>query len=591
VNPERDAYTSRRIEILREDVSRKIAAGEVIDRPFSVVRELLDNAIDAGAGKIDLYIEGGGISRIRVVDDGEGMSREDLGLCTQRHATSKIREEGDLYRIDTLGFRGEALASMAVCSHLEIVSRQAAGEPQGASEPQAAAPPAYRLRIQTGRQAEIEPCQGNPGTVVTVSDLFYNLPVRRKFLKSTSAETGLCRQAFLEKAVPHPDLSFRLFVDGSLRSFLPPQPLEQRAAGAFALASEHFRLLQAGQERFRLRIVAARPELNRRDKRLIQIYVNRRRIYEYGLIHAVEYAYSGYLPGGRFPAAFVFLELDPELVDFNIHPAKREARFRDLSPLHQAIVAVLKAFLRDYDLRVAIGPEAGSGGTLPHVREAALPFAGPQGPELPEEAIPRFSGVPIGESKPSVTGEGRPAVAAAPVYLGQLFRLFLLVEYGASLYIIDQHAAHERILFEDMSSRRLASQELLMPLRIELGEEARGLIAAREELLRELGVRIEQNQDGAYEIAALPEELLGIEEEELVKALLLEEGSLVELKQRVYSLAACRLAVKEGERLDPLAASELVRRVFSLANARCPHGRPIWHEVRRGELLRAVQRE
>ena len=215
-----DKPASRRIAILREDVSKKKAAGEVIDRPFSVIRELLDNSIDAGADAVDVYIEGGGIARISVVDNGTGMSREDLQLCSERHATSKIREEGDLYRVRSLGFRGEALASVAACSRLEIVSRER-GEGQAAAPAagQAAGEAAHRLRVEGGKRLGLEPWRGNPGTVVTVSDLFYNLPVRRKFLKSTAGESGMCRQIFLEKAVAHPDVAFRFFSDGKPVSY------------------------------------------------------------------------------------------------------------------------------------------------------------------------------------------------------------------------------------------------------------------------------------------------------------------------------------------------------------------------------------
>jgi len=601
VKSERDELTSRRIQILREDVSRKIAAGEVIDRPFSVIRELLDNSIDARAEAVDVHIEGGGIARIRVVDDGTGMSRDDLILCTERHATSKIREEGDLFRVQTLGFRGEALASVAVCSRLEIISKVREGE--GAGEA-----PAYRLQAGGGKRLRVEEWRGNPGTVVSVSELFYNLPVRRKFLKSTAGETGMCRQTFLEKALPHPSIAFRFFVDGKIKSFLPPQEQKERICEAFALPAEHFSLLEAEQQTVHLWIVAARPELARRDKRLVQIYVNRRRIYEYSLVHAVEYAYGSYLPGGRHPVAFVFLDLNPELVDFNIHPAKREARFRDLPSLHQLVSGTLKEYLSSFDLRIPGGgfkadvegiftfSKSGAGhGHSEHADRGAAGFGyiaarakGDRGsrefpvdriPKLREPSAPLASHEPVGEE-----------VEARPAYRGQLFKLFLLVEYGSSLFIVDQHAAHERILFEQLRSTKPASQELLMPIRLEIGESAAEVIAGREELFNRLGIRVERGDDGAYELSALPEALISIDEEELVQALLWEKGSVDELVDRVYSLASCRLAIKEGQELDPLTATELVHKVFRLSNARCPHGRPIWFEVQREQLLREVQR-
>ena len=607
---EREELTSRRISILREDVSRKIAAGEVIDRPFSVIRELLDNSIDARAQAVDVHIEGGGIARIRVVDDGTGMSRDDLVLCTERHATSKIREEGDLYRVQTLGFRGEALASVAVCSRLEIISKVREGE--GADEVSA-----YRLRAEGGKRLGVEEWRGNPGTVVSISDLFYNLPVRLKFLKSTAGETGMCRQTFLEKALPHPSIAFRFFVDGKIRSFLPPQGRKERICEAFALPAEHFSLLEAEQQTGHLWIVAARPELSRRDKRLVQIYVNRRRIYEYSLVHAVEYAYGSYLPGGRHPVAFVFLDLNPELVDFNIHPAKREARFRDLPSLHQLVSGTLKEYLSSFDLRIPSGgpkadvegiftfPKNGAGHGHPeHADRSAAGFGyiaarakGDRGSrEFPVDRIPKPTAdtggvdLPAHDSGVPRASGAEEAVLVEPAYRGQLFKLFLLVEYGSSLFIVDQHAAHERILFEQLTSTKPASQELLMPIRLEIGESAAEVIVGREELFKRLGIRVERGDDGAYALSALPEALISIDEEELVQALLWEKGSVDELVDRVYSLASCRLAVKEGQELDPLTATELVHKVFRLSNARCPHGRPIWHEVQREQLLREVQR-
>jgi len=602
VNSKRDELTSRRIEILREDVSKKIAAGEVIDRPFSVIRELLDNSIDAEADSVEVYIEGGGIARISVVDNGAGMSREDLDLCSERHATSKIREERDLYRVRSLGFRGEALASVAACSRLEIVSRQR-------EEDQAEGGAANRLRVEGGKRLGVDQWRGNPGTVVTVSELFYNLPVRRKFLKSTAGESLMCRQVFLEKAVAHPNVSFRFFTDGKLKTFLPPQEQKQRAAQAYALPPEHLSFLEIDKPPIGLNIVAARPEFNRRDRRLIQIFVNRRRIYEYSLLHAVEHAYGNYMPGGQHPVAFVFLELDPELVDFNIHPAKREARFRDLPGLHQMITATLREHLSSFDLRARLQPgqsdvrgaESEGRFAFPGNRPAAVQRPGTASARFPVEKIPgapiRSTGggsVETGQSaaKPEAeapaadkTGEG-----TQPLYRGQLFKLFLLVEYGSSLYIVDQHAAHERILFEQLKAARLKSQELLMPIRLEVGAGEADLIAEKGELFQRLGVRVERSDDGSYEITALPEALISVEEQTLVEALLRERGSVDELVDRVFSLAACRLAVKEGKELDDLTALELIQRAFRLSNARCPHGRPIWFEVTEQQLLWEVGR-
>ncbi|MBN1836894.1 MAG: DNA mismatch repair endonuclease MutL [Spirochaetales bacterium] len=597
---------SRRIRILREDVSRKIAAGEVIDRPLSVVRELLDNAIDAGARSVETALEGGGLARIRVVDDGLGMSREDLELCWQRHATSKIQAAEDLYRVRTLGFRGEALASIAACSRLSIVSRPRddAGAPGEA---------AARLVVEGGRRLVLEEHQGPPGTSVDVADLFFNLPPRRRFLKSPSAESALCRQAFLEKALPHPQVAFRLSAGGELKHFFPALGADDykgRVAAAFGFEQGLVYGVEGGGGGVGVRAVVGRPELNRRDRKMVQLYVNRRRVFEYGLVQAVEYAYSEYLPGGHHPVAFLFLELDPAEVDFNIHPAKREVRFRDLAGVRGQVSATLREFLRAFDLKRPPLGGAASGQALqgPAIAvERALGFHGIEDQARPASqpgeqpgarsaASPSVAPVPAGPPARPVTAvaptAGGPAESPGEaLYRGQIFGLFLLVESGDTLYVVDQHAAHERVLFERMRARPPVSQELLMPLRVEPGPQADRLLE-RAALLRErFAVRLERAEDGAVEIAALPEELLALEAEELVAALLWEQGSVEELIDRVYALAACRLAVKEGQELDPGAAQELVRQVFALENARCPHGRPIWTQLKRQDLEKGVGRE
>src|SRR6056297_1440464 len=323
----------RRIHLLRDSVAQKIAAGEVIDRPFSVVRELLDNAIDSGADSIDLYIEGGGIRRIRVLDNGSGMDREDLELCYKPHATSKISAVGDIYNLHTLGFRGEALASVAACAKLTITSAPVSAEP-------------HTLEVRNGSPIRLELSRGTQGTV-DVSDLFYAMPGRRKFLKSPGAETSACTRTFIEKALPFPDISFRLFTDDQLKLYLPAADLQNRVVAAYPNQIDP-RFLNPMEEeagRFRIKALLASPAIHRRDRRNIQVYVNRRRIQEFSLVQAVHYAYEQLLPGGSFPVAFIFLEIDPELVDFNIHPAKREVRIKNLPEIHHQLVHSLKEHL------------------------------------------------------------------------------------------------------------------------------------------------------------------------------------------------------------------------------------------------------
>ena len=306
-----------KISILEHSVAVKIAAGEVIDRPASVLRELLDNSIDAGSTEISVYLESSGMKEIRVTDNGSGMDREDLELCIKPHATSKITKETDLYHIMTLGFRGEALAGIAASSRLKITTNRdndSAG---------------YSLVSEFPNNAEIKKERANRGTTVSVKELFHNLPARKKFLKSPSAETALCKNVFFEKAVARPDIFFRLHMDGSPVSVLPPASLRERVFSSYNHAFRDLSLMHEIEkqdnctENYSVEGVLSDPAIFRKDRRFIHVYLNGRRISDYSLIQAVTYGYSGFMPKGHFPCAVVFIENKPELVDFNIHPAKK----------------------------------------------------------------------------------------------------------------------------------------------------------------------------------------------------------------------------------------------------------------------------
>lgn len=326
---------SRSIHLLRDQVARKIAAGEVIDRPFSLLRELMDNAVDAGADTIDVHLAGGGTRSVRVVDNGCGMEREDLELCFLPHATSKISEVEDLDRITSLGFRGEALSSIAACSRLRITSAVAEGE-------------AFTIEVDNGKLLSLQPSKGRKGTVVEASDLFYSIPARKRFLKSDQAELSACRKLFAEKALAFPEISFRLFSEGELKLFLPASSLIDRVTASYPgqVHASMIHTIQGAGEGFHFTALGSGLSLYRKDRRYIHIYVNKRKIDEFSLVQAVSYGYGEYLPGGTFPVCFLFLEVDPERVDFNIHPAKKEVRFRGLKEIHHQVSSGIRDFLR-----------------------------------------------------------------------------------------------------------------------------------------------------------------------------------------------------------------------------------------------------
>ena len=307
------------VRTLPPEVARKIAAGEVIDRPASIIRELLDNAVDSGADMITAEISGGGIERITVTDNGCGMSKEDLEACARPHTTSKITAESDLLKLTTLGFRGEALASIAAVSRLEITSRRETEE----NAWKAVVPPA-------GVSAnKITPASRAKGTTVQSEALFENIPARRLFLKRPASETNLCRQIFIEKALPRTDISFRFISDGKTKHELPAgQSFAERFVEAFEppsffseISGKSAHTGNDGEPDWTYRLILGSPSVYRNDKRLLLIYVNGRRVQEFSLVQAIEYGATGYFPNGTHPAAVLFLDMKPSLVDFNIHPA------------------------------------------------------------------------------------------------------------------------------------------------------------------------------------------------------------------------------------------------------------------------------
>ena len=581
------------IRVLDEAVARRIAAGEVIDRPCAAVRELLDNAVDSGADDITLHIEGGGIDFIRVSDNGRGMGPEDLELCRLPHATSKISSLEDLEKVSTLGFRGEALAAVAACSRLDILSA-----PRNAN--------AHRLVVHGGKKLELKAAGAAPGTAVTVRDLFFNMPARRRFLKSGRTETNLSRQIFLEKALAHPGLSFRFFADGDLKAFLPAGSYTEKVKAAWprlAPGNEWWETRGSG-EGFEMVIVHARPEVSRGDRRYIHIYANRRRIDEFALVQGLQHAYDAWMPGGAFPMAFLFIEIDPALVDFNIHPAKKQARFRDLPALRRCVVDTLRERLSadSYRRRPSAGGSEGF-----QARFDRPEFTPGRRNSMPSEA-PGESGKPgakqsaaFAEAAEAIRGREKkrgklPRFSPAPMepgvsfrYLGQAMGVFLVAESSGSLFIVDQHAAHEKVLFERFRRAEADSQRLLIPRPLELDEGARMRLELRRERLEAMGMAFEHGEGGEWTLTAVPAAAEGLENE---VALFIEDGAgdAEGFEKELWADLACKAAVKDRMPLDDAEANRLLEDTFALEVPRCPHGRPLWFEVSRSELFELVGR-
>ena len=615
---------TRPVRTLNPEVARKIAAGEVIDRPNAIIRELMDNSIDAGAKSITVEITGGGIEKIRIIDDGSGMTEDDLKNCARPHATSKIQTEVDLMNLSTLGFRGEALASIAAVARLSI---QSGG---------------YKMRASITEDHIIEAAAPLKGTIVQSEGLFENFPARRQFLKRPATEGIMCRNTFIEKALARPDIAFRFVSDGETKLDLPAgQSLKERfvMANSYSEGSELF--FEFGQSsggenpEWSFTVVIGEPAVSRSNKKEIFIFANGRRIQEYSLVQAVEYGGQGFFPNGTYPVAAVFVQVRPDLIDFNIHPAKREARFADISALHHGLSSSIRNFFQQYTYSNFQEDKAAD-----DVRENEFEFTPAhqqQETSLYEKHISykpsetkaqslsdfrsKYLGIKGSGTGSAGTGTGSAgagkgsfsssthslaaeALAAAkasnPVplteqkirYIGPCLGTFLLVEKNSNLYIIDQHAAHERILFDRlMNSQGDASrQPLLIPYKIKTESKSQDnqLEKLKPELNR-IGFETEHTADGLWEIKTIPDRWTGTEYD-LRTLLFVKQVEPKEIIRSIAAMTACKAAVKDGYVLDDITASRLAEEAFTLDDPHCPHGRPIYTVISRERLFELVKR-
>ena len=605
------------IRVLPPDEARKIAAGEVVDRPAALVREFLDNAIDADASCIDVSVEGGGSRKTEVSDDGRGMGREDLEICWLAHATSKIRSLDDLNVAETLGFRGEALAAAAAVARLEIVSCRADGE-------------AWRLEVGPGgsNPPRLEHVGRTRGSTVRAINLFDTIPARKRFLKRDGAEGALCRQVFVEKAMAFPEITFRLTQDGRPRDFLPAADSKKKRFAAALLDSRQEGFLHeihVSGDGFSADIVIGGPELFRSDRRMLYVFANGRRIQDFSLIQALEYGTQGWFPNGTHPLGAVYIDIDPSLADFNIHPAKREARFRDHGAIHHVLSSGLRDFCRRLNVRAGVSSAPSvQGGTLawdalgeslggnpvgnpkgnPVGSPVGSPLGNPKGNHaggVPGSGLGRTGGatmVPGGHRiAPAFDTQGAAATSTADPaptygearYVGKAFGLFLLAEWGDRLFVIDQHAAHERILYDRFLSGGIPAQELLVPLAFstESAQEDDFIEAKRGELAR-LAIILERDGAG-WRIDSLPANWK-LSDSETIREILDLRNAGANIAERWAAVLCCHQAVRDGDYLDDSTATTLVSEALALPDPHCPHGRPVWTEISREALCRAVRR-
>jgi DNA mismatch repair protein MutL len=561
-----------RIQLLGPEVADAIAAGEVIDRPAAVVKELIENAVDAQATRITVRVEGAGQSLIEVVDDGTGMLPDDLALAFRRHATSKLRSIADLRALTTLGFRGEALATVAAVAEVEVTSR-ALGRGEG-----------RRLSI-AGGVVQGEGAASSPGgTRIMVRRLFFNTPARLEFLKQPATETAVIARVASDLALAHPEVAIRLEVDG--RTALTTSGDGDLRAVVASLYDAAIAGAMLPVEGDGVNGLLAPPAISRATREHVVLMVNRRRIHHRNLVYAVEQAYRGLRDGDRFPIAVLDLRIDPADVDVNVHPTKREVRFH-----HEGAVfaAVERACFHALRLSPLYHLGADDGGL--QLRESALTAQG---------LLPVGDGVTA--SAPTWDVPGGPAAVRpelpALTYRGQVLNAYLVAESPDALVLIDQHAAHERVLF-DRIWRRLAggvpsSQLALVPPVLELSPAQLAALEVHGEFLKTLGFEAERFGHHAVRITGAPIEVPEAETLRIFERLLDDLDRERTPDRRLHetaALLACHSAIRFGDPLTPSAAAVLLSSLASTDEPiSCPHGRPTTLVLQDAELRRLFKR-
>lgn len=646
------------IRQLSPEAVNRIAAGEVIERPASVVKELVENAIDAGASDIEIVMAGGGLSLIRVTDDGEGMAPADLKLAVERHATSKLSEE-DLFDIRTLGFRGEALPSIGSIARLEIASRQ-----RGTAE-------AFGLVVDRGRKSGVGPAAANAGTRVEVRDLFSATPARLKFLKSERAENMAALEAVRRIAMANPSIAFTMTTGERASLKLPtatdsPEGLLARLGRIMGREFMDDALAIAGErDGIRLQGFAGLPTLHRGDQSQQYLFVNGRPVKDRLLVGAVRAAYGDLIPKGRFPLLALFVTLDPRAVDVNVHPTKAEVRFRDAGAVRALIIGGVRSSLEAAGHRASAQGGAATIEALVASVAATHPDAsyragGPDHEGVSDTAWPGErtpgaqspSGLHSASSNPSLgyaTHQGRWAGAQrrfAPAYpsrrqagfaeaaqapfsgfdqpsadnapdatpipdeildrpLGaaraQLHETYIVAQTRTSVVIVDQHAAHERLVYERLkaalASGGVARQGLLIPLIVNVGDGEAEVLAERSVELAEFGLVIEPFGDGAIAVREVPALIGKGDVAGLVKDIaseILSEGQGFALKERLEAIAsrmACHGSVRAGRRLTGEEMNALLREMEATPySGQCNHGRPTYVELKLSDIERLFGR-
>jgi DNA mismatch repair protein MutL len=599
-----------KIARLPSDLANQIAAGEVVERPASVVKELVENAIDAGARRVAIHVELGGKKQVRVEDDGEGMEPDDAQLAIERHATSKIRRSDDLAGICTLGFRGEALPSIASVSHFVLRTR-ARGRDSGTE-----------VRVNGGLIASVSEVAAAEGTAIEVNDLFYNLPARRKFLKADAAESAQVSRITTQLALAYPEIGFTLTNAG--RSVLQCPPAGSLRDRLYQLYGDRDDLLEVHKAAGGVRLFGYIASLAEQGptRGPQNVFINRRIVKDRTIAHAIIDAYSVASIKERSPEVHLFLEMPPDQVDVNVHPTKAEVRFRDQSMVHEVVRRGLMDTLGaggipQLQLRSEVASAMPAAVAIPGVLDGGI-FPNRWMP-IPAGSGPVGSGFsPVGSGGVRTDGPDNDAIrlqpdpteitAAAPVSdirpmipLGQFRDTFIIAIDDEGVAIIDQHVAHERVLFErvmqQLTAGTLESQRLLVPLLIDLSPASHQAILARASELTRLGYELESFGDSTVKVSAVPALLSATASATALVALAedlegLDRGAHVqEALQRIAATTACHAAVKANYPLTYEKMMHILDELRATAYSTvCPHGRPVMLRLTRREIEKNFER-
>ena len=578
------------IRLLPDTLISQIAAGEVVERPASVLKELLENSLDAAAGEISVSLMQGGIKQLKITDNGGGMDAEDLPLAFARHATSKIASLDDLEQVRSLGFRGEALAAIASVARIALTTRTA-----GAQH-------AWRLSAEGGEQGAVQPAAHALGTSVEVGDLYFNTPARRKFLRTEATEFGHCEDVYKRIALSRPEVAFTLKHNGRVISHLqagdPARRIAAVAGGEFAGAARAFDEHSSG---LRLSGFAGSPAFSRSSRDAQFVFVNGRFVRDKLLAHALRQAYQDTLHGDRYAAYVLFLELDPLGVDVNVHPAKTEVRFRDARAIHQFVFHAVSKALSGSAAQAsaaAVQPLPAAGG----MNFQRTPYQSSLGVAQPAAAYQAMFSAPAGGAARTAFESiraGAPSQAETDSPLGhaiaQLHGIYILAQNRQGLVLVDMHAAHERILYERLKAaldaQGMSMQKLLIPVSFNAD---RLEVATAEEhagVLRELGFDMAPLSPTALAVRAVPSMLVSADVADLARALLREVrefgGSrvLTEHQHELLSTMACHGAVRAHRPLTLTEMNALLREMeVTERSGQCNHGRPTWYQMSLADL-------